>query len=45
METKLWNGNLSHDTTGDDLQKIFARAGTVILVDKINFIWLLGGIK
>ena len=36
METKLYVGNLSYDTTEDGLQTIFAKAGTVVSVDMIK---------
>ncbi len=36
METKLYVGNLSYDTTEDDLRTLFAQAGTVESVDLIK---------
>ena len=36
METKLYVGNLSYDTTEDDLRTAFAGAGTVVSVDMIK---------
>jgi RNA recognition motif-containing protein len=36
METKLYVGNLSYDTTAEDLQTLFAKAGTVESVDLIK---------
>jgi RNA recognition motif-containing protein len=36
METKLYVGNLSYDTTEDDLRTLFAQAGTVGSVDLIK---------
>lgn len=36
METKLYVGNLSFDTTEDGLRTEFARAGTVVSVDMIK---------
>jgi RNA recognition motif-containing protein len=36
METKLYVGNLSYDTTEDSLRTAFAKAGTVISVDIIK---------
>ena len=35
METKLYVGNLSYDTTEEDLRSLFAQAGTVESVDLI----------
>jgi RNA recognition motif-containing protein len=35
METKLYVGNLSYDTTQQDLQTLFTQAGTVESVDLI----------
>jgi RNA recognition motif-containing protein len=35
METKLYVGNMSHETTEQDLRTMFAEAGTVNLVDVI----------
>jgi cold-inducible RNA-binding protein len=35
METKLYVGNLSYDTTAEDLQTLFAQAGKVESVDLI----------
>lgn len=35
METKLYVGNLSYDTTEEDLRTLFAQAGTVTSVDLI----------
>jgi RNA recognition motif-containing protein len=36
METKLYVGNLSYDTTEDSLRTAFASAGTVVSVDIIK---------
>jgi RNA recognition motif-containing protein len=36
METKLYVGNLSYDTTEDSLRTAFAKAGTVVTVDMIK---------
>jgi RNA recognition motif-containing protein len=36
METKLYVGNLSYDTTEDGLRTAFAKAGTVVAVDMIK---------
>lgn len=36
METKLYVGNLSYDTTEDGLRAAFAKAGTVVAVDMIK---------
>lgn len=36
METKLYVGNLSYDTTEDGLRTKFAEAGTVVSVDMIK---------
>jgi len=36
METKLYVGNLSYDTTEDDLRTLFTQAGTVDSVDLIK---------
>lgn len=36
METKLYVGNLSYDTTEDGLRTMFAQAGTVVSVDMIK---------
>lgn len=36
METKLYVGNLSYDTTEDELRTLFATAGTVNLVELIK---------
>ena len=36
METKLYVGNMSHDTTEQDLRTMFGEAGTVNLVDVIT---------
>jgi RNA recognition motif-containing protein len=36
METKLYVGNLSYNTTEDGLRSTFAQAGTVISVDIIK---------
>jgi RNA recognition motif-containing protein len=36
METKLYVGNLSYDTTEDGLRDVFAQAGTVVTVDMIK---------
>ena len=36
METKLYVGNLSYDTTEDSLRTKFAEAGTVVSVDIIK---------
>jgi RNA recognition motif-containing protein len=36
METKLYVGNLSYDTTEDGLRTTFAKAGTVVSVDIIK---------
>jgi RNA recognition motif-containing protein len=35
METKLYVGNMSHDTTEQDLRTMFSEAGTVGSVDVI----------
>ena len=36
MESKLYVGNLSYDTTEDSLRTLFAQAGTVVAVDMIK---------
>jgi len=36
MEAKLYVGNLSKSTTQDDLNTLFAQAGTVLLADVIK---------
>ena len=36
MESKLYVGNLSYDTTEDGLRTMFAKAGTVVAVDMIK---------
>jgi RNA recognition motif-containing protein len=36
MDTKLYVGNLSYDTTEDGLRTKFAEAGTVVTVDMIK---------
>ena len=36
METKLYVGNLSYDTTEDNLRTMFTKAGTVVSVDMIK---------
>ncbi len=36
METKLYVGNLSYDTTENGLRTTFAQAGTVVSVDMIT---------
>ena len=36
METKLYVGNLSYDTTEDGVRTMFAKAGTVVSVDLIK---------
>ena len=36
METKLYVGNLSYDTTEDGLRTLFTKAGTVVSVDMIK---------
>lgn len=36
METKLYVGNLSYNTTDNDLRELFAQAGTVSTVDLIK---------
>lgn len=36
MEAKLYVGNLSYDTTEDDLNSLFAQAGTVVSVALIK---------
>jgi RNA recognition motif-containing protein len=36
METKLYVGNLSYDTTEDGVRAMFAKAGTVVSVDIIK---------
>lgn len=36
METKLYVGNLSYNTTEDGLRELFAQAGTVVAVDLIK---------
>jgi RNA recognition motif-containing protein len=35
METKLYVGNMSHETTEEDLRTLFSEAGTVGTVDVI----------
>lgn len=35
MEVKLYVGNLSYSTTGDELRTLFAQAGTVVSADII----------
>lgn len=35
METKLYVGNMSYDTTEEELRNLFAQAGTVVTVDVI----------
>lgn len=36
MESKLYVGNLSYDTTEDGLRNMFAKAGTVVAIDIIK---------
>jgi RNA recognition motif-containing protein len=36
MESKLYVGNLSYNTTEDGLRTMFAKAGTVVSVDMIK---------
>ena len=36
METKLYVGNMSYDTTEDDLRQLLSEAGTVVTVDVIK---------
>lgn len=36
METKLYVGNLSYDTTEDGVRTLFGQAGTVVAVDIIK---------
>jgi len=36
METKLYVGNLSYNTTDEDLRTLFSQAGTVTAVDLIK---------
>jgi RNA recognition motif-containing protein len=36
METKLYVGNLSYDTTEDGVRTLFTKAGTVVSVDIIK---------
>jgi len=36
MESKLYVGNLSYQTTEDELRELFAQAGTVVAVDMIK---------
>ena len=36
MESKLYVGNLSYETTEDGLRNMFAKAGTVVTVDMIK---------
>jgi RNA recognition motif-containing protein len=36
MDAKLYVGNLSYDTTEDDLRQKFAQAGTVVSIDVIK---------
>ncbi len=36
METKLYVGNLSYSTTEEDLQNLFAQAGTIVSVTLIK---------
>jgi RNA recognition motif-containing protein len=36
MESKLYVGNLSYDTTEDGLRTMFEKAGTVVAVDMIK---------
>jgi cold-inducible RNA-binding protein len=36
MESKLYVGNLSYDTTEDGLRTMFTKAGTVVSVDMIK---------
>jgi RNA recognition motif-containing protein len=36
MESKLYVGNLSYDTTEDSLRSLFTQAGTVVAVDMIK---------
>ncbi len=40
MEVKLYVGNLSYQTTDDDLRTLFAQAGTVASVEAQNAISL-----
>jgi RNA recognition motif-containing protein len=36
MESKLYVGNLSYDTTEDGLRTMFEKAGTVVAIDMIK---------
>ena len=36
METKLYVGNLSYDTTEDGMRTLFGTAGTVVSIDMIK---------
>lgn len=36
MEVKLYVGNMTYDTTGDQLKTMFTEAGTVVQVDVIK---------
>jgi cold-inducible RNA-binding protein len=36
MEAKLYVGNLSYQTTEDEIRELFAQAGTVVAVDLIK---------
>lgn len=36
METKLYVGNLSYDTTEEGMRELFTKAGTVLTVDMIK---------
>jgi RNA recognition motif-containing protein len=36
MESKLYVGNLSYDTTEDSLRTLFAKSGTVVSIDIIK---------
>lgn len=36
MESKLYVGNLSYETTEDGLRELFTKAGTVVAVDMIK---------
>ena len=36
MESKLYVGNLSYETTEEGLRELFAKAGTVVAVDMIK---------
>jgi len=36
LEVKLYVGNMTYDTTGDQLRTMFSEAGTVVTVDVIK---------